>query len=207
MKKLVLLLGVLLFFTAQSYAGHHACCADCGGQQNLRKVCRWVPEETEVKGFEWKCECEDICIPGPSDYCIKDECEECPTDCCGPNCVRHLGGHWNHKKEWGPPCGCCVKTVKRLVRVETVKQVTVYKCVIETVCDRCCPSGGCTSGNCAEGAPVGPPQGAPELAPMDGAPTTDAPMPPLPPSPDRQASSRKSGKLNPILTAFSKIRR
>ena len=106
MKRLMLLLGVVLIGGGPGYAyGDHGCCADCGCNQRLRKVCRWECEEVEVKVPGWDCECDEIVIPGKSPYCIKDDCEECCNDCCCRDCVSHLGGCLNHKKEWGAPCG------------------------------------------------------------------------------------------------------
>ena len=46
----------------------------------------------------------------------------------------------------GLPCGCCVKTVKLLVRTEKTVKKKVWKPVIETVCANCrnnCAGGGC----------------------------------------------------------------
>ena len=197
MNRLLLLLFVVAG-ASQCYAGgHHSCCADCGCNHGLRKICRWECEEVEVKVPGWDCECEDLVIPGKSPYCIKDDCEECCDDCC-KDCVAHLGGHWNHKKEWGAPCGCCVKTIKVLVKTEKVIKKKVWKPVIETVCDRCCTAGGCANGSCAAGAP------GMEAAPMDAAPTVapqdEAPMPPMPPVPASQASSRRA--IKPLWSAF-----
>ena len=190
---MVLLLVVAA--AAQSYAGgHHSCCADCGCDHGLRKVCRWECEEVEVKVPCWDCECEDIAIPGKSPFCIKEECcDGCKEGC--PNCRAHLGGHRRHTKEWGPPCDCRVKTVKVLVRTEKTIKKKVWKPVIETVCSNCCANGSCAQ------APSGM-----EGAPMDVAPTMaphgDAPMPPMPPAPapGSQTSSRRS--IKPLWSAF-----
>jgi hypothetical protein len=158
-------------------------------------VCRWECEEVEEKVPGWDCECEDIVIPGKSPFCIKDDCEECCDDCCHRG--AHFGGRLHHKKVWGPPCGCCVKTVKVLVRKEKTVKKLVYKPVIETVCDNCCNACGAT-GACASGAPMGPMDGgaAPTMAPEGEAPM--APIPP-PPVPDRQTSRRG---INPFLSAL-----
>jgi hypothetical protein len=162
MKRLALLLFVVWAGGGHCLAGgHHGCCADCGCNQGLRKVCRWVCEEVEVKVPGWDCQCEDIVIPGKSQFCIKEECDACGECCdacgCGHQCVSHLGGHWNHKKEWGAPCNCCVKTVNVLVRTEKVVKKKIYKPVIETVCENCCnhcDAGGCAAGSHLEDAPI-----------------------------------------------------
>src|SRR4029079_14807340 len=104
MKRLLLALGVVLVASGSTFAGgHHGCCADCGCNTGLRKVCRWVCEEVEVKVPGWDCERTDVVIPGKSPYCIKEECDSdgCEDGC--RNCVAHLGGHSKHKNEWGAP--------------------------------------------------------------------------------------------------------
>jgi hypothetical protein len=213
MKKLslLLLLSAVPLVSAQSLAGHHGgCCESCGCQCPTRKVCHWKCEMKEVKDYEWKCECEDFCIPGPSPHCRVEECGECADCCndccddccgCGHDCVRHLGGCLCHKKKWGAPCGCCVRTKKKLIRVDVVKQVPVYTCVIEEVCDRCCGNGACGNGACGNGSCVGgavPPPGVP-MDSSEVAPPSDAPMPPMPPQAGKQPTKKR---LNPILTAF-----
>ena len=208
MKRLLLLLGVVLLTSRPLYAGgHHGCCADCGCNHGLRKVCRWVCEEVDVKVPGWDCECEDIVIPGKSPYCIKDDC--CQDGC--RDCVPHLGGRWNHKKEWGPPCGCCVKTVNLLVRTEKTVKKKVWKPVVETVCDTCCNNcaqGAYGPGGCAAGpAPAleGMPSAEPTVAPQDD---SRAPMPPMPPVPQGQETSLRRGfrAIAPIFTPVSRKR-
>jgi hypothetical protein len=202
MNRLLLFLFVVAA-SGQSYAGgHHSCCADCGCNHGLRKVCRWECEEVEVKVPGWDCECEDLVIPGKSPYCIKDDCDECCDPCneCCHDCVKHLGGCLHHTKEWGAPCGCCVKTVKVLVKTEKTIKKKVWKPVIETVCDSCCAAGGCANGSCTAAPGM-------DGAPMDAAPTVapegDSPMPPMPPvpSPASQASSRRG--IKPLWSAFA----
>jgi hypothetical protein len=157
MKRLLLLLGVVLASSGSLYAGgHHGCCADCGCNHGLRKVCRWVCEEVEEKVPGWDCECEDIVIPGKSPFCIKDDCDECCEDGCR-GCATHLGGRLHQKKVWGPPRGCCVKTVNVLVRTEKTVKKKVWKPVVETVCDSCChncAAGGDSSDPNVGGAPI-----------------------------------------------------
>ena len=208
---LLLLLSAVPLVSAQSLAGHHGgCCDNCGCHCHTRKVCRWEWEEKEVKEVVWKCECEDFCIPGPSPHCRVDECEECCNDCCddccGGHCEKHIGGCLCHKKKWGLPCGCCVRTKKILIRTEEVKKIKIPKCIIEEVCDRCCGNGGCGNGACANGAcasgacadGVMPPPGVPMDAPTV-APSSDAPMPPMPPQAGKQNTRKKP---NPLLSAF-----
>jgi hypothetical protein len=206
MKRFLLVLSVVLATSSSSFAGgHHRCCADCGCTSGLRKVCRWECEVVEVTVPGWDCECEDLVIPGKSSYCIKDDCDECGDSCdCCRTCEKHLGGCLHHKKEWGPPCGCCVKTVKVLVRTEKTVKKKIWKPVIETVCDSCCNNG--ANGSCASGGyPAGPmpaatdmPPPAPTLAPQDD---TKAPMPPMPEASSGRPTSRRG--INSFLSAFA----
>jgi hypothetical protein len=168
----------------------------------LRKVCRWVCEEVEEKVRAWDCECEDIVIPGKSPFCIQ---EICPDPCA--NCAPFGHARAHHKKIWGPPCDCHVKTVKALVPIEKTVKKKVWKPVIETVCDKCChkaAAGGCGPAGCAGGtAPAldQAPMGDPTIAPPDG---SRAPLPPMPPVPaDRETSLRRG--VNPMASFFNLV--
>jgi hypothetical protein len=161
MNRLALMLSVFLATSGAVLAGgHHECCADCGYQHGLRKVCRWVCEEVEEKVPAWECECEDVVIPGKSPFCIQEAC----ADPC-QDCVRHGHARWHLKKVWGPPCTCRVKTVKALMPIEKTVKKKVWKPVIETVCDTCCAAGGCADG--MVGAYGAPPTVNPMVAPQD----------------------------------------
>lgn len=203
MKRLLLGLGILLTFAAPSLAGnHHGCCADCGCRQGLRKVCRWVCEEVEEKVPCWDCECEDVVIPGKSPFCIQ---EVCPDSC--QDCAPHGHARSHHKKIWGPPCECCVKTVKVLVRTEKTIKKKVWKPVIEAVCNTCCS-------NCTAGGPGGCADGA--VPALDAAPPADptiapqndpgAPPPPMPPASAGRETSLRRG-FNALAPIFSPVSR
>ncbi len=136
MNRLLLGLGVVLAACGPALAGGHpGCCADCGCNRGLKKVCRWVCKEVEVKEPAWDCKCEDVVIPGKSPFCIQEACD---SDERG-----HLlfGGRLHHKKLWGPPSGSCVKTVTLLMPTEKTVKKKVWKPVVETVCDTCCNKG------------------------------------------------------------------
>jgi hypothetical protein len=229
MKRLLLVLCVVVGSSGQSFAVGHGCCADCGCHHGLRKVCRWECEEVEVKVPAWDCECEDVVIPGKSSFCHKSDCGECcnggcngccdscADGCtggcgcghCGHACVSHLGACLHHKKEWGPPCSCHVRTINVLVRTEKTIKKKVWKPVIEEVCGNCCNNCGTGYGNgaCAAGAPMegAPMDGAP-MGPPTMAPDSNLPIPPLPPeaAPPKQTSRRG---LNPLLSAFKPVSR
>ena len=200
MKRFFLLLSVVLISSGPALAGgHHGCCADCGCKHGLRKVCRWECEEVEEKVPAWDCECEDIVIPGKSPYCIQ---EQCPDPC--QNCASRGHPRPHHKKLWGPPRDCCVKTVKALVPIEKTVKKKVLKPVIETVCDTCCAASGCGPGGCVDGAVPAldqTPMSDPTIAPPAD---SRAPLPPMPPVPaDRETSSRRG--LNPMASFFNVV--
>lgn len=90
--------------------GSEACCQHCGCNCNLRKVCKLVCDTKKVTEVSYDVKCEDICLHGKSHKC---------------GC------------EWIPSCGR-VKTIKKLVKVETTKTVPIYKCVVEYYCCDCC---------------------------------------------------------------------
>lgn len=114
--RLALLLGFLSTLGALAPGGD--CCDRCGGCQQLRKICRPVCETKEVKEIQWDVQCEDFCVPGPS-QCVKG-CKECGQAA----------------KRWIPNCGS-VRTRKKLVQKEVTKQVPTVRWVVETVCCEC----------------------------------------------------------------------
>jgi hypothetical protein len=192
MKRLLLLAALSLLCRDSSFAGgHRGCCADCGCDTGLRKVCRFVCEEVEIKSPAWDCECEDIVIPGKSTFCIKDDCAECRDG------VNHLGSFLNRTKAWGPPRDCCVKTVKVLVRTEKTIKKKVWKPVVETVCDRCACNGiaGERAAVAAPGLDSEP--GDPAVAPQSN---PSAPMPPVPAAAPQTRANRGFDSLFPAFT-------
>ena len=62
------------------------CCDHCGCQCQCCKTCRLVPDVKKVPKVTYECECEDICIPGPS--CLLGYKCETDDDCeCGHHCA------------------------------------------------------------------------------------------------------------------------
>jgi hypothetical protein len=108
---------------ASALAGDH--CHTCGCCEHVEKVCRVVCEMKDVKTTVYDLECEDFCVA-------------CKSKDCGCHKV--------------PVCGK-VRTKKKLVKIECVKKVPTYKCVVEYLCPRCssgcqkCASGDCASAN------------------------------------------------------------
>lgn len=105
----LLLVAVLAGKTANS-ADSQGCCAHCGCHCHVQKVCRLVCETKKVPTTQYDVKCDDICLPGHSHKC---GCERIPS--CGK-----------------------IKTVKKLVKIEVLKEVPAYKCVVVTICDECC---------------------------------------------------------------------
>lgn len=117
------LLLLSLTFTADVMtAGEPACC-HCGRQHNCRKVCRLVCEMKEVTKVTYGCQCEDVCIPGPSSRERVCSCGEC--DACSRKSYA-----------WTPHCAR-VKTRKVPVRHEQKVSKPTYRWVVEYVCDEC----------------------------------------------------------------------
>jgi hypothetical protein len=103
------------------------CCACCGCECQCQKVCKLVPEVRKVPKVCYECECEDFCVPGKS-CIIGYECV--PRDCtCGYRLLR--------EPIWQPSCGC-VRTRHKLVKIEEMKEVKGFKCVVVKMCPHCC---------------------------------------------------------------------
>jgi hypothetical protein len=109
-------LAVLLFVCRAALA--QSCCECCGCQASCQKVCRVVCEIKKVPKNVYDCECEDFCVPGPSEHCVE-------YDACG--CKHHV---------FTPTCGC-VRTRVKLVKTEEVTEKKVYKCVVQNMCCQC----------------------------------------------------------------------
>lgn len=105
----LVLLAALVGSAARS-TGFEASCHHCGCNCNVRKVCKLVCENKKVTEVNYDVKCEDICLHGHSHKC---GCEWIPT------CKR-------------------VKTIKKLVKIETTKMVPAYKCKVEYYCNACC---------------------------------------------------------------------
>ncbi len=110
-----LALTLALAWTSRAAAD---CCEHCGCQCECQKVCRLICETKKVSKVTYGCECEDVCVPGPSDHCVTyDEC----------GCKKHV---------YTPTCAT-VRMRKKLVKHEEVKEVPSYRWVVENVCPAC----------------------------------------------------------------------
>jgi len=143
---------------------------NCSGHHNHgcgNKICRVICETKKVKEVKYKCECEDFCVPGPSENLGK----VCETDECGKV---------HHRIQWRPGCAE-VYTKTKLIKYEETKEVPSWKWVVEEV--PCCAP--CQAGCCAALAGARTQHNSPVFA-NQTAPTSEEAVvtsDPLPPSP------------------------
>jgi hypothetical protein len=77
-----------------------------------------VPDIKKVTKTTYSCECEDFCVPGPSQRCVV--CDECG----------------NKQHVYTPTCAT-MRTRKRLVKHDTTTEQKTYKWVVENLCSQC----------------------------------------------------------------------
>ena len=127
------------------------------------KVCKLVCETKTLTTTCYGCECDQICIPGPS----QPGCKHCATNCCcggsgcgcgnepncgaadccdtcgsqrGPYCENHAPKCELCWRDWCV-CGCAKpRTVKKLTKFEAQREICWYHWV---VVDSCCCGCGC----------------------------------------------------------------
>jgi hypothetical protein len=172
LKTITLLLGLAMVVAIglplpASTAGN-LCCPSCGCHEGMCPVCHVYNTCKTVTEFEYRCVCEDICVPNPT--------------CCCKGCNACGGGNSCDSCQQG--CKCLVRTVHKLVKVPVTKQVPVRKCTVEWVCPKC----HCNC-SCEEGAPPSGTMPSPTPAPVPavgktaavgGGPDSSAPLPPSP---------------------------
>jgi len=148
-----LMLGTILFFVQNrslSVAGEliYGCCSRpaCG------KVCKLICDTTTLSAACYACECEDICVPGPSRPGCKHRAACCQAsttadgenagDCCGEGCAscREQGPQcefcW---RDW-IACGCArPRTVKVLTKYAAEKEIRWYHWEVVDACESDCP--------------------------------------------------------------------
>lgn len=122
MLRSILLLGAVALSTPAAALAERIC-DRCCCQADCRRVCRAKCEMVEETEVTYDCQCEEVCIPGPS-------------KCLGKVCVPD--GECGHKWQWNfsPTCGK-VKTAKKLVRVEKKVLKPKYTWVVERLCSDC----------------------------------------------------------------------
>lgn len=121
---------------ASAVAGDRGC-SHCGRKCDCEKVCRLIVEEKKVDVVCWGCQCEDFCVPGPS----QRGCENCETVC--DFCVAAKPGDPAAKPkkfvwyDWTPSCHADVFTRKKLMKKTVTKTVPRYQWVVEDLCPHC----------------------------------------------------------------------
>jgi len=123
MKRSETLVAAAVVAVAASIAWAGDCCQRCGCDCQPRKVCRLTCEEKETPCVTYSCQCEDFCVPGPSQKCgctCEVGCDGCQK--CQPNYL--------------PTCAKA-HTKKKLYKHVEMKKEKVYKWVVEYVCDHC----------------------------------------------------------------------
>jgi len=98
-------------------------CDLCGSCACVRTVCVPTPKEREIKKTCWSYKCEDVCIPGPSEYCGR-KCGK-PDEC----------GCWTYDV-WKPTCAE-VRTKKVPVKTEVTRKVPGVEWKPEERCKAC----------------------------------------------------------------------
>ena len=165
----VALAGILV---QVAHAGQR-CCARCGRQSCVVKVCRPVCTTIPVEITCWDCLREDFCVPhrptcggGHQGSCDSGGCDE-QSGCGKPDCGACAAGRCAE-----------VRTRNRLIRKTVVKQIPVVQWVVEYVCNDCCGR----DGPVPEASPIAPP--SPPLGPPP------APLPrPMPPQKPAEAAA------------------
>lgn len=121
MNKLTLCaLACVLALSSRAQAGDR--CSGCDSAR-MKKVCRVVCELRDEKKTVYSCECEDFCVPGPSQK-------------CGEKWVCDADGHRRRETIWKPGCAD-VRTKAKLVKREVTRKVPVYKWEVVEVCSKC----------------------------------------------------------------------
>ena len=124
----------IMGLTGNVAADGHNACGQCGCCQG-RKVCRLVPDVKKTTTYDYRLQCEDICLHGRS-------------RCVGSEQVCNCRGVCRCEPVMKPTCGRMI-TVAKVVKVPIVTEKCGWKCVVVCTC------GGC--GQCAaarEATPV-----------------------------------------------------
>jgi hypothetical protein len=125
--------ALLLIPYSQSSANElmFGCCTRpaCG------KVCKLVCDETTLTVTCYDCECDQICVPGPS----QQGCKHCATMHCGENGCAKCEFCWY---DWCAS-GCALpRTVKVLKKYETQRKVCSYHWEVVDGCGCGCGANG-----------------------------------------------------------------
>lgn len=167
MKRLLLVAAALVLLGRSAWA---QCCDHCGCDDGCQKVCRVICEVKKVPKITYDCECEDVCVPGPS-RCTT-VCDEC--------------GH--KQKVFTPTCGK-VYTRTKVVKHETFEEKCTYRWVVERLCCGCAQR--CAAADRAAAAEN------PELAARAATlPLAPSPSTPLSPATEARQASFEQAESN-----------
>lgn len=123
MKRVLFLLAAVIALGTALTDAAGPCGCNCSN--SCKTYCRLVCTMKSELTFDYSMDCDQYCHLGPSDKCGKKKvCDN-----------GILGFHW--ETIWKPNCSCVVREKRTLVKVPVVKQVPVYTCVVERVCDHC----------------------------------------------------------------------
>jgi hypothetical protein len=94
-----------------------------------------VCDTTTLIAVGYGCECQEICVPGPS----RPGCKHCETRCCCDNeikgCRPKIEFCWY---DW-LACGCAQpRTIRVLTKYQAEKEVPSYHWEVVDGCDCCC---------------------------------------------------------------------
>lgn len=108
----------------------------CRSRPACGKVCKLVCDTTTLVAVGYGCECQEICIPGPS----RRGCKHCETRCCCDNeiegCRPKIEFCWY---DWFA-CGCAQpRTIRVLTKYQAEKEVPSYHWEVVDGCNSCCP--------------------------------------------------------------------
>ena len=127
---------------------------ECGSVPTCGKVCKLVCETKKLTAVCYACECDEICIPGPSrrgcKHCAtcggEQVCSECDSAC--PDCRDHTPQCEFCWRDWFA-CGCAKpRTVKVLTKYQAEKEIDWYQWeVVDAACCECVASSGQAAAN------------------------------------------------------------
>src|SRR3972149_5550574 len=108
----------------------------CRSRPACGKACKLVCDTTTLIAVVYGCECQEICIPGPS----RRGCKHCETRCCCDDeikgCRPKIEFCWY---DWFA-CGCArPRTVRVLTKYQAEKEVPSYHWEVVDGCNCCCP--------------------------------------------------------------------
>lgn len=131
---------VLLGIAAEAAGAEVRCCARCGRESGVRKVCRPIYTTRKVEVTYWDCVSEDFCLPLRGKCDGRTGSDGAGNDGAGGGCGAGEAGCTSGCDSCaGGSSGPCaeIRTRNRLLRKTCVKEVPVVRWVVQYVCDGC----------------------------------------------------------------------